>query len=115
MSLQVILAVPYFVNLPQGDSFLCYGGHQIECAGRTPENLKRNLTPVFPVLELCFVGDQARAVVCPTITLQYQHSGNFFAVRGTFIQIQVHASVIKAGLSSYAGIQFIRLLTSIPS
>lgn len=50
ISLQVNLALPYSENGSQGDVFHNHGGHQIECEGRTPEDSKRSLPPVFPTM-----------------------------------------------------------------
>jgi hypothetical protein len=44
------LAVPYSENGPQGDTFRNYGGHKIECDGRSPEDSNRSHPPVLPTV-----------------------------------------------------------------
>jgi hypothetical protein len=57
-SYEWLMAVPYSENGPKWGTFRNQGGYQIECYGKTPENSKRSLPPVFPSME------HARACLC---------------------------------------------------
>jgi hypothetical protein len=93
-TLWILLRVTFGCSLsengPQGDTLCNHEGHQIECDGRTPEDTKRRFLPVLPTIagsmeQVCayvqgsyFEGDWVSAAICPTITVQYHHSGNIF-------------------------------------
>jgi hypothetical protein len=51
-------------NGPQGDTFRNYGGHQVECNGRTPEDSYRNLPPVLPTA----AGSMQQVCVCACVS-----------------------------------------------
>jgi hypothetical protein len=89
---------PTLKNGPQGDTFLNHGRHQIECDCRTPEDSKIRLKPVLPTMpgsmeQMC-VGARillwrwlGKSYVCPTITVQYCHSGNFPSAHRAYTSI----------------------------
>jgi hypothetical protein len=77
----------------RGDTFRNRRGQQMKCDGRTPEDSYRSLPTWQGRWSKCLhaqvsycKGDWVSLAVCPTITVQYHHSGNFLTTSHTYDQ-----------------------------